>query len=109
MTELHLKSCKACTKKTPCLTKSQQNQLLKHLSFNWQIQNNHLIRQFQFKNFKEALDFTNKVGIIAESQAHHPDIYLSWAKVELKITTHSIQNLTENDFILAAHIDKLDF
>lgn len=109
MTELHLKSCEACSKNTPHLTKSKQNQLLKELSINWKIQKTYLVQEFRFKNFKEALDFTNKVAIIAESQAHHPDIYLSWAKVELKITTHSINNLTENDFILAAHIDKLDF
>jgi len=52
------------------------------------------------------LDFTNKVGAIAEEQAHHPDIFLAWGKVQVKIWTHKIDGLTESDFILAAKIDK---
>ncbi len=64
-------------------------------------------RLFGFKDFKTALVFTNEVGKIAEDQWHHPDIRLSWGKVEVKLTTHSIKGLSENDFIVAAHIDLL--
>ena len=64
-------------------------------------------RQFTFKNFSEALAFTNKVGAIAEEEGHHPDITLSWGKVGIELTTHAIGGLSENDFILAAKIDAI--
>ena len=64
-------------------------------------------RRFTFKNFKQALAFTNKVGEIAESEGHHPDILLGWGYVECILTTHAIGNLHENDFIIANKINKL--
>ena len=62
---------------------------------------------FAFGDFREALAFVNKVGEIAESEGHHPDILLAWGKAEITIWTHKINGLTESDFILAAKIDKL--
>lgn len=64
-------------------------------------------RKFEFKNFKEALDFVNKIGAIAEEEGHHPDIELGWGRVEVELSTHAIGGLSTNDFILAAKIDKL--
>jgi 4a-hydroxytetrahydrobiopterin dehydratase len=64
-------------------------------------------RLFGFKDFAKALAFTNEIGKIAEEDWHHPDIRLSWGKVEVKLTTHSIRGLSENDFIVAAKIDLL--
>ncbi len=65
-----------------------------------------LFRRYGFKNFKEALAFVNKVGALAESEGHHPDIYLKDYKfVELTVSTHAIGGLSQNDFILAAKID----
>ena len=64
-------------------------------------------REFRFKNFREALSFVDRVGELAESQGHHPDILLSWGKAEITTWTHKIDGLTESDFILAAKIDKL--
>ena len=65
-------------------------------------------RDFTFKNFKEAIVFINKVADLAESEGHHPDILLhGWNKVQLTLYTHSISGLSENDFIMAAKIDKL--
>ncbi len=58
-------------------------------------------------DFLQAIAFTNKVGELAEGQGHHPDILLSWGKAEVTTWTHSINGLTESDFILAAKIDKL--
>jgi len=58
------------------------------------------------RNFRDALAFTNRVGSVAEEQGHHPDIYLTWGKVELKIWTHKIDGLTESDFIFAAKADE---
>lgn len=62
-------------------------------------------RLFGFKDFAKALEFANKVGQVAEEQWHHPDMKVSWGKVEVMLTTHSIKGLSENDFIVAAHID----
>lgn len=71
------------------------------------VDGHHIERDFGFSNFREALDFTNEVGELAEGEGHHPDIYLAWGKVGVKIWTHKINGLTESDFILAAKIDRL--
>ena len=60
-----------------------------------------------FPNFVTALDFVNRAGETAEQEGHHPDLYLAWGKVEVKIWTHKINGLTESDFILAAKLDRL--
>lgn len=83
-------------------------QLQEKLGNNWEVINeHHLEKTFTFKNFREALDFTNKVGELAEQQGHHPDIGLTWGKVKIDICTHKIDGLTESDFILASKIDQL--
>lgn len=64
-------------------------------------------RKFKFKNFAESLAFVNKVGELAESEGHHPDIELGWGYVKIKLTTHAIHGLSENDFILAAKINEI--
>ncbi len=65
-------------------------------------------RKFKFKNFKEALSFVNKVGELAESEGHHPDINLhNWNKVTITLSTHAIKGLSENDFIMAVKINQL--
>lgn len=75
----------------------------------WQVvEEHHLEKLFSFLNFRKALDFTNKVGELAERQGHHPDILISWGRVRITIWTHKIDGLTESDFILAAKIDDLD-
>jgi 4a-hydroxytetrahydrobiopterin dehydratase len=75
---------------------------------NWTIVNeHHITRSFKLPDFKSALDFVNKIGVLAEQQGHHPDILLAWGKVEVTIWTHKIDGLTESDFILAAKIDHL--
>lgn len=64
-------------------------------------------RVYNFKSFKGALSFTNKVGELAEQLNHHPQILLEWGKVEIKITTHSEGGITDKDFELARKIDKI--
>ncbi len=64
-------------------------------------------RELRFRNFADALAFVNKVGAIAEEQGHHPDISFGWGYASIKLQTHSIGGLHENDFILAAKIDML--
>ena len=74
----------------------------------WSVVNeHHITKSFAFPDFKSALAFVNKVGELAESQGHHPDLFLSWGKAEVTTWTHKIDGLTESDFILAAKIDKL--
>jgi len=75
---------------------------------NWNVVNElHVTRTFTFPDFKQALDFVNRVGAVAEEQGHHPDILLTWGKVEITLWTHKIGGLTESDFIMAAKIDQL--
>ena len=66
-----------------------------------------LVRRFEFEDFKKAIEFVNRVADVAEEQAHHPDIAIHWNKVELVLWTHKIGGLHENDFILAAKINRL--
>jgi 4a-hydroxytetrahydrobiopterin dehydratase len=74
----------------------------------WQVvDNHHLTKTHTFPDFVTALDFVNRVGAIAEQEGHHPDLYLSWGKVEIRIWTHKINGLTESDFILAAKLNRL--
>lgn len=66
-----------------------------------------LEKKFKFKNFVESQKFVNEVGKIAELEGHHPDIFFGWGYAKISITTHAIEGLSENDFILAAKIDYL--
>jgi len=65
-----------------------------------------LVKKFLFKNFLESQNFVNEVGKVAEEENHHPDIFFGWGYAKINITTHAIEGLSENDFILAAKIDK---
>jgi 4a-hydroxytetrahydrobiopterin dehydratase len=73
----------------------------------WELQENKLTRRFRFKDFKEAMAFVNKVADLSESEGHHPDIYISWNRVRLELTTHAIKGLSENDFIMAAKVSEM--
>ena len=64
-------------------------------------------REFEFADFKEALAFVNAVGEIAEDEGHHPDIHVHWNKVTLVLWTHAIGGLSDNDFIVAAKVDRV--
>ena len=66
-----------------------------------------LSKKFKFDNFLKSQDFVNEVGKISENEGHHPDISFGWGYAEIKVTTHAIKGLSENDFILAAKIDKI--
>ena len=66
-----------------------------------------LVKNFIFQNFKDSQNFINKVGKISENENHHPDISFGWGYAKITITTHAIQGLSENDFILAAKIDQI--
>lgn len=108
MSELSDQSCEPCRGGIPPLGSAAIAELLAQLGTNWQvIAEHHLQKEFTFPDFKSALTFTNQVGALAEEQGHHPDLHLSWGKVEITIWTHKIDGLHQSDFILAAKIDKL--
>jgi len=74
----------------------------------WQaVDEHHLAKKFPFKNFRGALAFVNKVGEIAESEGHHPNINFGWGFVKILLWTHAIDGLSENDFFMAAKIEGL--
>ena len=107
MTDLAKKTCIPCRGGVPPLKGTQLADLQEKLKNDWKIINeHHLEKEYSFKNFKEALDFTIKVGELAENQDHHPDIFLTWGKVIVTIWTHKIDGLTESDFIFAAKTDR---
>ena len=108
MSALAEKQCVPCKGEVPPLKGQDLARLAGELAGGWQIVGERqLEKEYRFKDFREALGFTNKVGELAEAQGHHPDIYLAWGKVKLTIWTHKINGLTESDFVLAAKADKL--
>jgi 4a-hydroxytetrahydrobiopterin dehydratase len=108
MSELAAKECIPCSAGVPPLSEEEQRKLLRELREGWKVvDGHHLERVYTFKNFREALAFTNNVGDLAETVGHHPDIYLAFGKVSITIFTHKIDGLSEADFVLAAKIDEL--
>ena len=107
MPELADKKCVPCRGGTPPL-KGKELEALHKSVLQWTVANeNHLTRTYKFPDFKQALEFVNKVGAVAEEQGHHPDILLAWGKAEITLWTHKIDGLTGSDFILAAKIENL--
>lgn len=107
MTELTNKKCLPCEGNSPHLMAGEIEEFKKQVP-EWEIVDWHeLKRRFKFKNFVEALLFVNKVGALAESEGHHPDIKFGWGYAEITTFTHAVDGLSENDFILAAKIDQL--
>ena len=108
MNELANRVCVPCKGGIPPLKGKELKILQNQLGNGWNVINeHHLKKKWKFDDFESALNFTNKIGSLAEDQGHHPDIYLAWGKVEIKIWTHKISGLTESDFILAAKIDRI--
>jgi 4a-hydroxytetrahydrobiopterin dehydratase len=101
------KHCVPCRGGVPALKVEELERLRAQVS-GWQvIEGHHLWKSFAFPDFRTALDFVNRAGEIAEAEGHHPDLFLAWGKVDIKIWTHKVDGLTESDFILAAKIDHL--
>ncbi len=106
--ELRNQKCQACSGDTP---KFDENQISEHLSKlnNWSVNDEQkmIYKKFNFKNFKQALNFTNKIGELAELEGHHPDISLGYGYVLIMLHTHAIKGLSINDFIIASKIDEI--
>ena len=107
MSDLAERQCVPCRGGVPPLAGEEIRTLAAQLG-GWQVVNDHhLQKKYEFKDFRITLDFVNRVGELAEAQGHHPDICFGWGKAEITIWTHKIDGLTESDFVLAAKIDRL--
>jgi len=100
------RQCVPCRGGVPALTGEPLAALAAQLGNGWDVvDEHHLEKNYTFKDFREAMAFTNVVGEIAERQGHHPEITLAWGRVRVSIHTHKINGLTESDFVLAAKLD----
>jgi len=106
MNELARKSCVPCKGGTPPLDAAAIAPLARQLPRWAVIRQHHLERWYRFVDFRTALAFVDRVGEIAESERHHPDVHLAWGKVGVEIWTHKIDGLTESDFVMAAKIEE---
>lgn len=107
MSELAERQCVPCRGGVPPIKGAEMQELLRQLNNGWQVVGeHHLEKEYRFRNFREALDFTVRVGELAEEQGHHPDILLAWGRVRLAVWTHKIDGLTESDFVFAAKADR---
>jgi 4a-hydroxytetrahydrobiopterin dehydratase len=107
--ELAQRTCVPCRGDTPAMTRDQAEAMLRELGGGWDLAESgylFLRKGYRFKDFAQALAFVDRIGALAEEQAHHPDVYLAWGRVRLEIWTHKIKGLTESDFIFAAKCDE---
>ena len=105
MTDLAERQCVPCRGGVPALTAEEIEPLAAQVSA-WQvIDAHHLRRNYKFADFRETLEFVNRIGELAEEQGHHPDICFGWGKADVSIWTHKIDGLTRSDFVLAAKIE----
>ncbi|MBD3617437.1 MAG: 4a-hydroxytetrahydrobiopterin dehydratase [Gracilimonas sp.] len=103
------RKCEACHPDTPVLKGRELREYYQQLGGDWKlVDDHHLTKTYEFNNFREALDFTVKIGEMSEDEGHHPEIKLTWGKVTVTVYTHAIDGLSENDFIWAAKADQID-
>jgi len=106
--KLSEKKCIPCEGGIPPLTQTEIAEYIKDVSIDWKIVDNiKITREFFFVSYRHTMDFVNKVANLAESEGHHPVVHIYFGRAVLELWTHSINGLTENDFILASKIDKL--
>lgn len=106
--DLDKKKCKPCEGGIPPLNKKEVEEYMKNIHGDWKVSGNKKIsKEYSFVNFKHTIDFVNKVADLAEEEGHHPDLHVYYGKVVIELSTHAINGLSENDFIMAFKIDKL--
>lgn len=107
--DLISKHCVPCEGGVPALTAEEIGQYIAHTP-EWEVTDEDvakIVRTFKFKDFKQAMIFVNAIAALAEEENHHPNIAIAYSKVTLTLWTHAIDGLSDNDFILAAKIDRL--
>ena len=108
MSDLSKKQCVPCRGGVPPLKGPELDALFEQLDGEWSVvDEHHLEKEYRFDDFRQALDFANRVGEMAEEQDHHPDIFLAWGRVRVTIWTHKIDGLTESDCVFAAKTEVL--
>ena len=105
--DLSLRKCVPCEGGTSPFIAEQVTAYLKGLEEGWTVVENKLVREFRFKDYGQTMDFVNKVAGIADAENHHPLMHVYYAKAVVELWTHAIGGLSENDFILAAKIDRI--
>jgi len=100
------RKCVPCRGGVPPLKGEELQRLSAQLPGWTVVEDHHIQKSFSFPDFRQALAFVNRAGGVAEDQGHHPDLTLSWGRVDVRIFTHKIDGLTESDFVLAAKIDR---
>lgn len=106
MIHLSDKKCVACEGGVPALSLGASQRLLAELSDAWKFDTKTIHALFSFGSFLDGIKFVNTVATIAEAEGHHPDIDIRFNKIRVSLVTHAANGLTENDFIMAAKIDK---
>lgn len=104
--ELDQQKCESCEGINGALSKEEAEGMLGQTP-GWEIVDNTIQRTFALPNFVDAMQFANRITPIAEQENHHPDVHVSWGKVRVELSTHSVGGLSRNDFILAAKINRL--
>ena len=108
MTELLKRKCEVCAPGTLPIDESRAAELQNEIDPRWDRHaNRDLQRNYEFRNFGDAFGFAARVALLAESEGHHPDMEIGWGRVGIQLKTHVADGLTDNDFILAAKIDRL--
>ena len=108
MPELKSRKCKPCSKGDQPLQGPMLRELARQIDAEWRIiDEHHLLREYDFSNFKQALAFVNQVAAVAEEEGHHPTVTFTWGWARIELYTHKVDGLSENDFILASKIDAL--
>ena len=110
MTGLNNEKCEACRRDSPSVSEAEITELKPEVP-DWELTQENgipkLDRLFKFKDFQQALDFTNQLGALAEDQGHHPRLITEWGRVQVTWWTHKIRNLHRNDFVMAAKSDQV--
>ncbi len=106
MSELRKEHPREYPKGTPPMDDDEARRLAGEVP-EWRLEGHGLRRSLKFKNFNEAFGFMSRVALLAEAEGHHPDMFVSWNRVELTFFTHTAEGLTRNDFIMAARVDAL--
>lgn len=106
--DLTKKKCKPCEGGVPPLTANEVAEYKKQITADWKVtDDNKVSKEFSFVNYRHTMDFVNKVADLAEEEGHHPVMHVFYGRLVIELWTHAINGLSENDFIMAAKIDKL--
>ena len=106
--DLSKKKCIPCEGGIPALTEKEIADYKRHISGDWKVtDSNKITREYFFVSYRHTIDFVNKVADIAEEEGHHPVLHIYFGRAVIELWTHSINGLSENDFILASKIDKI--